>query len=446
MTAAIATYSLRNKMLLMLLLSMLGVMTGVSVLGYKMAFREAEEVFDAQLAEMAQVMLRDPFRHGTDAETRLKISAHSYQQKLAFQLWHYDKALLKSDNAPDRPMAVAPGYSDGMLEKAPWRFFVARHPEQNLVAITAHDAEIRNEVARDLAWCLLLPIAGGVLLLALLTWIIVTRACQPVVDIARQVDNRNADRLAPVSLEQRAPRELLPLLNALNDLFRRMQASLEAERRFTADAAHELRTPLAAMRLQAQLAQEATSADARRTAIETLVSDTRRTSRLIEQLLLLARADNLSRQPLADKVDARAEAIAVAAEWQAQAQAKSQTLTVDAPQPVVFAADAELLRALISNLVGNAVKYSPPGAGIIIRVAAGAISVIDNGPGMSEQERARALQRFVRLRDDSQAGSGLGLSIVDSIARALSCELTFEDTRGGGLTVHCRAKSAFVSN
>jgi two-component system sensor histidine kinase QseC len=425
-------------MLLMLLVSMVAVMACVGVLGYKLAMQEADEIFDAQLAELAQVMLRERFSQADKAVPELKVTAHSYQQKIAYQLWHDDKRLLKSDNAPDAPMAVKAGYSDGQLEHARWRFFVAKTPDQSLVAITAQDSIMRDECAEELAWRMILPLASGILLLGLIIWFVVARACRPLTDIAGQVNARTADRLVPVALEQAVPRELLPLLEALNALFERVETSLDSERRFTADAAHELRTPLAAMRLQAQLAGEATTADTRRKAIETLVSDSSRASRLVEQLLTLARADNLSRRPLNNTVDISQEVIEVAAGSQAMVQAKLQTLTVDAPRPVMIPADSELLRAMISNLVTNAIKYSPPGTHIDIKVSPESITVTDHGPGMVEEERARALQRFVRLRDDDRSGNGLGLSIVARVAHALSITLEFADTPGGGLTVHCR--------
>lgn len=438
MTKPIATYSLRTKMLLMLLISMVTVMACVGALGYKLAMQEADEIFDAQLAELAQVMLRERFSQADKAVPELKVTAHSYQQKIAYQLWLADKRLLKSDNAPDVPMAVKAGYSDGQLGHAQWRFFVAKTPDQSLVAITAQDSAMRDECAEELAWRMIAPLAAGILLLALIIGVVVTRACQPLTAIAGQVNARTADRLAPVALEQAAPLELLPLLEALNALFERVETSLDSERRFTADAAHELRTPLAAIRLQAQLAGEATTADTRRKAIETLVSDSSRASRLVEQLLTLARADNLSRRSINTTLDISQEVIEVASVLQDMAQAKLQTLMVDAPRPVMILADSELLRAMISNLVTNAIKYSSPGTHIAIKVLQDSITVIDHGPGLAEEERARALQRFVRLHDGDQSGSGLGLSIVARVAHALSISLVFEDTPGGGLTVRCQ--------
>lgn len=440
MTNAMATYSLRSKMVLMLLVSMLAVMASVGLLGYTLAIQEADEIFDAQLAEMAQLMLRERFSQQEKAAPGLRLSAHAYQQKIAYQLWRGNQRILQSDNAPDAPMAVEPGYSYGQLGQVRWRFFVAKHPDQDLVAITAQDSIMRDECAEDLAWRMAIPIAGGILLLSLITWLVVSRACQPMTAIANQVNARAADRLAPVALNHAVPRELVPLLEAVNALFKRVELSLESERRFTADAAHELRTPLGAMRLQAQLADEATTADERRTAIATLVNDASRTSHLVEQLLTLARADNLSRRPINSIVNVAQEAVEVAARLQILAQAKAQTLTVDAPQPVMLSADTELLRAMISNLVTNAIKYSQQGAQIVIRISPASITVIDNGPGMAEQERARAIQRFVRLHHDDRSGSGLGLSIVERIAYALSMTLQFEHTPGGGLTVRCLFK------
>jgi two-component system, OmpR family, sensor histidine kinase QseC len=438
MTQQLNSYSLRTKLVVMLLLSMVSVMAGVGVLGYQLAQHEAEEIFDAQMAEMAQVLLSEPFSERNSVVNRVTLGAHPYQQHIAYQVWRDDKLLLTSVSVVTDRLATLTGYSNGQINGEPWHFFVAKNPNTEETVITAQKIKVRDELAEELAWRLVLPIAAGILALGLITWLVVTSALRPLTDIANQVNARATDRLSPVALEQAAPRELLPLLNALNALFERVETSLDSERRFTADAAHELRTPLAAMRLQAQLASEAPNMEARKIAIENMGRDATRASRLVEQLLTLARADTLSRKPINTTVDAAQQAFEVCASLQILALAKEQNLIVDAPHPVVIQADTELLRALISNLTSNALNYSPKGAHITIKISAESIAVIDDGPGMSIEERGQAMHRFVRLHEGDVPGSGLGLSIAERVSHALSCTLEFDETPGGGLTARCR--------
>jgi two-component system sensor histidine kinase QseC len=217
------------------------------------------------------------------------------------------------------------------------------------------------------------------------------------------------------------PAELVPLVSALNRLLQRIAALLDSERRFTADAAHELRTPIAAIRAHAQVAAAATGNQERRSALEATLSGCDRAARLVEQLLMLARLDAAGEGRLAC-VDLSAVTREVIAAHASQALAKKQTIEVDAALPCVVRGDEVLLALLVRNLVDNAIRYSPKAATVHLRVAQQGervtLCVEDSGPGLSAEHLARLGERFYRPAGSDERGSGLGWSIVKRIAAA----------------------------
>jgi two-component system sensor histidine kinase QseC len=236
---------------------------------------------------------------------------------------------------------------------------------------------------------------------------------------AAQVQRRTPDNLAPLD-GSGAPREVQPLYTALNTLLSRLNASMELERRFTADAAHELRTPLAVIKTQAQVAAGARTADECAHALRNVVSGTDRATRLVEQLLVLARLD-----PQTGRISAMPTSLSDLARESLgsmtnASRAKKLELTLSASDAGVVAGDAGLLRILLRNLVDNAVCHTPRGGAVDVRVDRLGdeivFSVTDSGPGIPESERARVFERFYRAEGGDGEGSGLGLSIVRRIA------------------------------
>jgi two-component system sensor histidine kinase QseC len=242
----------------------------------------------------------------------------------------------------------------------------------------------------------------------------------------------------PVTLVA-APQEMLPLLAALNGLLSRIAALIDAERRFTADAAHELRTPIAAIRAQAQAALGAVDDSERRRTLNRTLAGCDRAAHLVEQLLTLARLEATSpgRNVAIDLAFQARETIALAA---GNALLRDQDIELDALQPCKLDADPALVGVLIRNLVDNAVRYSPKGARIRIAVERRGdeawLRVEDSGPGLAADDLARLGERFFRVLGNDQSGSGLGWSIVRRIARAQGARLSAErSTALGGLAV-----------
>jgi two-component system sensor histidine kinase QseC len=255
--------------------------------------------------------------------------------------------------------------------------------------------------------------------LGLLVWFAVRSGVRPLDAIAEQVARRAPGHLEPVG-SRGAPAELQPLLNRLNTLLATVAATLENERRFTADAAHELRTPLAAIRAQAQVALGAVHNGEQRAALQKVIAGCDRTARLMEQLLTLARLDA---PPTAQSgsVPLRALAASVLAELAQDAVTRRVDLVLGEGPDATVQGNAGLLEVLLRNLIDNGIRYTPAGGTVTVTIAncaGGArLAVTDTGPGITESERNKVMERFYRIAGTGQEGSGLGLSIAARVAQ-----------------------------
>ncbi|CAL1239689.1 ATP-binding protein [Candidatus Methylocalor cossyra] len=292
---------------------------------------------------------------------------------------------------------------------------------------------------------LLAPIAIGLPLLGLALALAIGQGLKPLLEVSRQVARCDAQRLAPLPSRD-VPAEIKPLIDQLNGLFGRIAESLANERRFTADAAHELRTPIAAIRAQAQVAQQARDPDTRNHALDGLVRGCERAAQLIDQLLTLARLDARAGPPQGhcDLLPVVRTVLAELAPW-AHGRGIALELLGDESVPVP-ADETLLLQVLVRNLVDNAVRYSPAGQTVTVRVAAEPravrLEVLDRGPGIPAAERDRVLGRFYRLAGYEE-GAGLGLSIALRIAELCGARLELLDhPEGPGLCATVRFPKA----
>jgi len=297
---------------------------------------------------------------------------------------------------------------------------------------------------------LLLPATLALPLMALAVWWGVGRSLRPVDGLARQVGALDAQALAPLDESTPLPSEIAPLRAALNALIRRVTEAFENERRFTADAAHELRTPLAALKVQAQVALRAQADDNRQHALNQVIAGVDRMTHLVEQLLTLARVDPANQGSVPPPLDAAEIVTAVCAELLPQALRRGQSLVVDAAPGCTVAVTAAWLQVAVRNLVDNALRYAGEGARIEVRLirsgSACAISVADNGPGIAAASRSQLSARFVRGEIEGD-GCGLGLSIVARIAALSHARLELGDglpraDGGHGLAATLRFGSA----
>jgi two-component system sensor histidine kinase QseC len=284
-------------------------------------------------------------------------------------------------------------------------------------------------LARHITLKILLPTFIALPVLALLIWFGVGAGLQPLKRLKQEVKQRTANRLEPLAMAG-VPEEVAPLAQALNDLFVRLQQAFEGERRFTADAAHELRTPLAALKIQAQVALRSTDETERQSALENVLRGVDRATRLVTQLLTLARVDPETAAIDYKPVELRGLAASVMADLEPLAHAKQIEMTLEDCSLCKVLGDDAQLGLLLRNLLDNAIRYTPAGGkvSVTVRNTNGiSLEVRDTGPGIAETEREQVQQRFYRITGNGEEGSGLGLSIVRRIAELHGAKLVLSD-------------------
>jgi two-component system OmpR family sensor kinase len=334
------------------------------------------------------------------------------------------------------PQRAVLGFSNVRANGTTYRIFSIQTDNQTVQV--AQDLAVRRSMASNLALRTLGPIAVMMPILMLVVWWVVSGSLEPVARVRKQVASRQADDLSPVS-EAGLPDEVRPLVQELNLLFGRVRTAFDAQQHFVADAAHELRTPLAALKLQVQSLERSDNPDAKRVAVGRLTAGIERATRLVEQLLVLARqeasmAGGAPRQP----VDIAVLARRAVADMAGVAQAKGIDLGVQRADAAEIEGQPDALMILLRNLVDNAIKYTPQGGTVDVSVVAEhggvRVTVEDSGPGIPPAERERVFDRFYRVPGSDAAGSGLGLAIIKSIAERHDATLALgESKRLGGL-------------
>jgi len=340
-----------------------------------------------------------------------------------------------------RPHAVLPdittlGFSTVTTPEGRWRVFGVQAVTR--VIQVAQPLSVRERRAAELALQTLKPFALLLPVLALLIWVAVGHALEPLRRLTAQVQARRVDALDALPGE-RLPDEVQPLVAALNELLGRLRAALERERAFMADAAHELRTPLTALHLQMGMLARASSEGERETAMSTLAAGVQRAIHLVEQMLMLARQEPRADSP---RVPVRLDELAreIVAELVPLADAGRIDLGVAAAQPATITGDPDAVRTLLRNLIDNAVRYTPAGGRVDVTAESSAgsarLTVIDDGPGIPPEERTRVFDRFHRRAETAPPGSGLGLAIVKAIAEAHGARVSLAPGPSGkGLAV-----------
>jgi two-component system sensor histidine kinase QseC len=408
---------------------------------------EINRLFDAQLAQSAQVLLgttrheiHERVEHGED---EIAIT-HEYEQKLAFQIWDEHELLMRSSSAPNTALGShKQGYSESVINGQPWRVLTRWDTHHEFMIQVAEPLAGREILARHITLNMLMPTLIVLPVLALLIWFGVGTGLRPLQQLKQEVKQRTANRLAPVAMAG-VPEEVAPLVIALNDLFARLEEAFEGERRFTADAAHELRTPLAALKIQAQVALRSKDESERHSAIEKVLLGVDRATRLVEQLLALARVDPDTAAANYKQVDLHGLVAMVMRDLEPIAHAKQIALSLDESTACNILGDEAQLSLLLRNLLDNAIRYTPEGGCVSVSLnnrsednALGGnapevmLTISDTGPGIAENELERVLQRFYRVASNGQDGSGLGLSIVSRIAELHGARLELTNKSSG---------------
>lgn len=411
----------------------------LSVVAWREAESEAEELFDAHLAQTAALLVVLSSEESGDLPEELP--SHRYARKVAFQIWSdKGKLLARSTTAPREPLTdESKGFSDRRIDGRYWRIYSKRDERHHHRILVAETYEARNAVGKELAKHLLTPLIFALPMLALGLVLLMRHRFKSLQRLATSIGQRSPDRLDPIALSG-VPSEIQPIIEQTNRLLQRVADSIDQERRFTADAAHEIRTPLAVIRTYAQVAAAATAPEERARALTSMVQASDRATHLLGQLLTMARLDNDALTRDFVTCDLRRIAVDVIAEITPNALEKHVEVMLDEGAPAWVRGEPALLAVLLRNLIDNAIRYSPAETFVAVTIKAvdGKIRLVvsDQGPGIPEHERERVLSRFTRLAGNAASGSGLGLSIVQRIAQLHGATLTLQDGPGEyGLSV-----------
>lgn len=424
--------TIRRQLLLGLLGATLLCVLGAGYSLYRSLRHETNELADLQLRQLA-VALPNEFAPDTGMPM-----AEDPEEEFVLQAW--------DDAGQPWPVSlgklVLPRYKlDGFttitVAGQHWRLY--GQTRQGRYVQVAQQMAVRDLLAANLALRAGAPLLAIALVLSLLMVAVVGRALKPLDRLAQAVAGRSADALTPLAPDEMPP-ELRPVVLALNELMRKFDEALTAQRTFVADAAHELRSPLTALKLQLQLVERAGSDEARTAAIAKLHERLDRSTHLVRQLLSLARHEAAPPQARLHEVDLGRMLEAAVADHSALADSRGIDLGVDAPAHVMVRADPDGLQVLLNNLVDNALRYTQQGGRVDLQSAyelgRPLLRVRDNGPGVAEQHRARLFDRFFRPDGQQAWGCGLGLSIVRNIADNHQAEISLSASEAGrGLSV-----------
>ncbi|HVL35543.1 MAG TPA: ATP-binding protein [Burkholderiales bacterium] len=420
---------------------------------YTLTRQEVGRLFDAELEQVAHAVhlredwIQEGVRRVRIARPGFFLSVRAYDQegRLFFET-------LFPTLPADLPRTFEEGFTTSETAEGAWRVYT--HVVEAGVVQVGQPLATREALARGMAITVLMPMVVLIpLLVVLMAWLL-TRGLAPLNETSRRVSDRDAARLDPLPTEH-VPQELLPLVHQINALLERLSGSLDAQRRFLADAAHELRSPVAALALQVQLAARAQQPEARATAFRELARGVERARRLVQQLMDFARLEpGVPLEPFAE-VNLAALAREVVGIYAARAEAQEVDLGAEAPAAVPVSGVESELRSLIENLVDNALRYAPPESAVTVsaRLAGdeAVLSVVDAGRGIPAGERERVFERFHRVAGDLTPGTGLGLSIVKAIVErhagsiALADALPDEPLPGLAVSIRLPALKARLS-
>jgi two-component system sensor histidine kinase QseC len=410
---------------------------------------ELDELLDSHLAQAAALLVVQQSgeiedEHGVDTPT-----LHRYAPKVAFQVFHEGRLVLRSLNAPAAPMTPSggdfrSGFATIQINGTAWRVFATHGAEQDVQVFVGESTDSRDAILWAALRSTLWPMAVALPLLALALWWAIYGGLAPMRLLGQRLAQRQPQELHPFEFDG-ITAEMAPMVDSLNTLFKRIDILLESERRFTADAAHELRTPLAAIRAQAQVALGEADDSRRQVALRGTIDGCDRAARLVEQLLTLSRLEAAA-APAMTIIDLSALSRRTIAEIAPKAIGKNQQIELEATDHCHIRGDETLMEVLIRNLVDNAIRYSPPFAHIRIAMqekdGSVALSVEDSGPGLDEVDRSRLGERFFRVAGSSESGSGLGWSIVRRIAALHRLDVQIGRSRDlGGFAVRLTSSS-----
>ena len=441
------TRSIRSRLLIGILCALTLILGSGAWWSYRVAKRESAELFGARLATSARVLealvarqvqhatiatplviaLPKELEHATsDEESDL---GHPYETKIAFQVWNDEgRLLVRSMSAPEHAFSPnTAGFKSEVVDGVPYHVFVLQ--SANTWIQVAEKNEVRDELIRDLGFAVMTPLIVGAALLLIVVNALVLYGLEPLRQLAGYIGKRQPDSLGALEMRD-VPKELTGVVRALNDLLRRVELAFERERRFTDAAAHELRTPIAALKIHADNITRAENEAERAQSMRKMKQSLERTSKLAARMLEYSRTQNASEHEERIAIclpDLVAETGGVTDHVR---QAKAQRLTITAAGGAANAyilGEPEKIQRLIANLLDNASRYAPAASTIEVMIRSDAdtvaLSVANQGPAIPPELRERVLEPYYRLPGSGSEGSGLGLAIVKEIAAQHSARI-----------------------
>jgi two-component system sensor histidine kinase QseC len=402
--------------------------------------REVENVLDSRLQEAARMVLSLASNNGSGSFQKDADASHpgdplSYERQLSCQIWSLDGRLVaRSSGAPNERLSdTRTGFSDRVIKGETWRVFTAEDSVKNVRVLVGDRLGIREAFVADIMKGLAAPMLLTIPLLALLIWVSLNRGLGPIRVLAEDLKRRDADDLSPVRTDG-IPSEIQPMVASLNNLFGRVENALRQERDITAFAAHELRTPLAGLRTQTQIALATADRDVRDAALHQIMFSVDRTARLVRQLLTVARLDSggeMGTTPVCIGTVLR-EVV----DTLPPADRETDIVIDPILHETIMDTNRDMLIVAIRNLHENAVRHMKRGTvrwSVERTETSTVLFVADSGPGIPEDELDMVTNRFFRGRNKTALGSGLGLSIVTLALRASGAQLRLinrTDTQG----------------
>ncbi len=415
----------------------------VSALSYQALL--GDDLHQRPLAKIQEALETIPQKIDTYYQKRFlnEEPPENYLDKFNFQVWtNGGKLLLHSSSAPKIPLtSEVDGFSDKKISTQDWRVFTTYNDKAGIRTVLAERYDTRNElghrIAQDDLYIMLLtfPLSG------LLIWIIIGRGLDSLDKVAEEVANRAPSHLEPVDLHE-VPEEIKPVIDELNKLFFRLKEGFEREKRFAADAAHELRTPLAALKTQAQVALHSNDIEEKNQALQKLIASVNRSTHIVQQLLTMSRlvpeAAHMEEKGEVNLSRLTREILAMLAPAAVEKQIDLE-FESDAENLIVYG-NSTALGILIRNLVDNSIRYCNEHGRIIVRLTKlqneVMLEVSDNGPGIPAELQSRVFERFFRVLGNKSPGSGLGLAIVQQISELHGGRLMLDAPKEGtGLIV-----------
>ncbi|OBR45665.1 MULTISPECIES: ATP-binding protein [Aeromonas] len=461
-----------RRFLLSGILALVSASLAVSALiGYLEASHEMEELFDARLAQSARITNQllgryleqngelpangtvyqeweqsnpEPWQkdksfnlRGEDRE--LTPFGHEFERNLYFQLLsEQDGILLRSPSAPSQPLgALAPGFNSVTKDNHEWRTFTLYNQDAQTWLIVAERDDERSELASKMATLTMLPLLITLPFLLGLLWWLISRGLAPLRQLAQAIGERHPANLSPLNLKIRA-QELTPLTNEINRLMHALADTIEREKQFTNEAAHELRTPLAVLRIHSENALAAEDAESRQHSLQKMLLALDRSDRLLRQLLTQARIDNQQGLELTE-LNLNQLLQGTLATLAPIALKKDQQLSLEGTEQLTVMGQATLLELMFSNLIDNALRYTQAQGEIAVEARQEGhrvrVDIRDNGPGIPTAALSRLCERFFRVNPQQGDGVGLGMAIVSRIAQLHGADLDIHNRPEGGLEV-----------